>query len=189
MVSFTRLITVLVAWSALGTNAFLPVTWTGVWSPLPFMVATKWGNRGSHVVTAGQAAWVHIYDCIRNCRDSEENPRDDLECVNAVMQAAFGFGLAVLSYQTIATWTKRDTINADAILNLLPDSVKITDIKLFREAIVTNKSSPTFRRRELHADEPPINVAYNGNTPFTFVMHHQVHEESVAVPIFLATSG
>ena len=43
----------------------------------------------------------------------------------------FRFGLAVLSYQKVTSWTKRDTMNADAILNLLPESIKITDIKVF----------------------------------------------------------
>lgn len=101
----------------------------------------------------------------------------------------FGFWACSLGLSESCNLGQADTINADAILNLLPDSIKITDIKMFGEAIVTNRSSPTFRRRELHADEPPINVAYNGSMLFTFVMHHQVHNESVAIPMFIATNG
>ncbi len=100
---------VLTALSVLASNSFYPATWTGLWSPLPFLVAVKWGNRGSQVLTAAQAVWAHTYDCIKNCRDSEGNPRDNRECGNAVLQASFGVGLVVFGCQKVATWEKEDT--------------------------------------------------------------------------------
>lgn len=101
---YARIMPVLIVLSALGINAFFPVSLTGVFSPLPFFVTAKWGNRGSQVVTIAQAAWSHIYDCIKYCRDSERNPRDNPKCANVVIQSAFGFGFAVLGYQIITTW-------------------------------------------------------------------------------------
>lgn len=98
MVSLIRIITVLTALSLPGINSFLPVMWRGLFSPLSFLVTTKWGVRGDQMLTAGQATGIHISDIIENCSDAEENTMDTLEFVDAISQTACGLALAIMGY-------------------------------------------------------------------------------------------
>ncbi|KUJ16054.1 uncharacterized protein LY89DRAFT_102015 [Mollisia scopiformis] len=173
MASSVRILTVLTILSLLRTiNAlnYFPAAWTVIWN-VPLRVSNKWGNKGTSLLTAGLGVWTHIYDIIKNCKQQDGTPVDGLDCAHSVIVSLFSCGLAAMSYETIAAWTKRDTINADTILDRIPNYIKITDMKVFWEPIIANTSSPSHRRRELHAREAPIDVYYNGSMPFVHLYH------------------
>lgn len=99
-------------------------------------------------------------------------------------------GLAVVTYQTTGTWTKRDTYHVDSVLARIPESVKITDVKVYGEPVIANSTSSSLSRRELHRDDDPIHVNYNGSLPLTFIMHHDLgNDNNNTVPISIATDG
>jgi hypothetical protein len=99
-------------------------------------------------------------------------------------------GLAVVTYQSTGTWTKRDTYHADNVFSRIPDTIKITDVKILGDPIIANATSSSLRRRQLHEDDEPIHVNYNGSLPLTFVMHHELgNSNGDTVPLFVATDG
>lgn len=192
MVRSTHLFTVVSIVALLAPVAItntIPAQWAGTFN-LGYLLLTRWGTRLHSQIALAAGAYTHIFDIIQNCRTKEGADVDPYECANSVIVSAFSMGLAVTTYQSTGTWTKRDTYNADEFLARIPQAVKITDIKILGDPIIANASSPSLRRRQLDEDDEPIHVNYNGSLPLTFVMHHEVgNDNGDIVPLFIATDG
>lgn len=166
----------------------IPLAWGSAYN-ISFFLLNKFGTRLQSMVALGAGAYGHIFDIIQTCRSKDGANVDPYECANSVIISAFSMGLAVCTFQSTGTWTKRDTYQVDSVLGRIPDTIKITDVKLLGDPIIANASSSSLLRRQLHEDDEPIHVDYNGSLPLTFVLHHDLGNDTGIVPIFVATDG